>query len=75
MNDSAFPKMSLTLNENDEDFKRVKEYNSIESSPAGAANPQTEDGKMEDKSFMGSLWLVCKRSTPTILTMIFFQMV
>ena len=65
--------MSLTLN--DEDFKRVKESSSIESSPAGAANTQTEDGKMEDKSFMGSLWLVCKRSTPTILTMIFFQMV
>ena len=30
---------------------------------------------LQDASFMMSIWLVCKRSTPTILTMIFFQMV
>ena len=30
---------------------------------------------MKDASFMMSIWLVCKGSTPTILTMIFFQMV
>lgn len=30
---------------------------------------------VEDVGFLGSLWLACKLSTPTILTMIFFQMV
>jgi len=34
-----------------------------------------EDPVSEDMTWLESFWLVVKRSTPTILTMIFFQMV
>ena len=40
-----------------------------------SSDPEDKLQMSEDMSYLQSLWLVCKRSTPTILTMIFFQMV
>ena len=36
---------------------------------------EKEQNQSSNMTFLESFWLACKRSTPTILTMIFFQMV
>ena len=62
----------------DDSFERVesKPLNQSYDEEKSGASLQCENSQaMEDMSWMQSFWLACKRSTPTILTMVFFQLV
>mgnify|MGYP000356618347 CR=1 FL=1 len=60
---------------NDSDYERVQEAPLSCHGSTGSMAFSDRRKIVEDVSFLGSLWLACKKSTPTILTMIFFQMV
>ena len=55
------------------------DYHRFSDDPENRFSSQGLDGEVNtqqsDVTWTESFWLICKRSTPTILTMIFFQMV
>lgn len=65
----------------DENYKRVNESHSDNESNTNGSRDDSlssldefKDG-YENMSWMASFWLVARRATPMIVTMIFFQMV